>query len=206
MFIEKDIMVKDLFWTCVCQGGFEPLCMPRLVYARTCVCQGGANGGNSWAASSRPHGGREEGGGNSNWAANWKAFPKQTTMANNRNLQTLLNFHSVTLQKHTTASDRTPMSKECKINSSAAAVSNGGGKAKFARGATFWSNIWFQPKHIESADLEFDSPPKQPPSLYCLLPHSMAPLTFLTAHYTPTGMRHTKCVSNSRWSYPLQLG
>ena len=142
MFIEKDIMVKDLFWTCVCQGGFEPLCMPRLVYARTCVCQGGfeplcmprlvyartcvcqggANGGNSWAASSRPHGGREEGGGNSNWAANWKAFPKQTTMANNRNLQTLLNFHSVTLQKHTTASDRTPMSKECKINSSAAAA------------------------------------------------------------------------------------
>ena len=83
-----------------------------------------------------------------------------------------------------------------------------GKKAKFARrGATFWSNIWFHAKHIESADLEFDSlPPKQPPSLYCLLPHSMAPLTFLTAHYTPTGMRHTKCVSNSRWSYPLQLG
>ena len=82
---------------------------------------------------------------------------------------------------------------------------NNRGKAKLAWGATFWSNIWFQPKHIESADLEFDSPPKQPPSLYCLLPHSMAPLTFLTAHYTPTGMRHTKCVSNSRWSYPLQL-
>ena len=169
MFIEKDIMVLTIL-----KGFFE------LLYARICVCQGGANGGNSWAASSRPHGGREEGGGNSNWAANWKAFPKQTTMANNRNLQTLLNFHSVTLQKHTKAA---ATEHQCQKSAKSTQVqqlqaSNGGGKAKFARGATFWSNIWFHAKHIESADLEFDSPPNSPPAYI-----ASSPIQWLHWHF-----------------------
>ena len=55
---------------------------------------------------------------------------------------------------------------------------NGGGKAKFARGATFWSNIWFHAKHIESADLEFDSPPNSPPAYI-----ASSPIQWLHWHF-----------------------
>ena len=173
---------------------------------KTCVCQGGANGGNSWAASSRPHGGGRK---------------EEETLIEpqiEKHFQNKQQWPTTEICKPSSTFTRSPCKStqppatehQCQKSAKSTQVQQleamVGGKAKFARGATFWSNIWFQPKHIESADLEFDSPPKQPPSLYCLLPHSMAPLTFLTALYTPTGMRHTKCVSNSRWSYPLQLG
>ena len=206
MFIEKDIMVKDSFWLVYAKVALNPyvcqdLCTPGLVYAK--VAQMVEILG--LPQVDRTGEGRKE---------------EETLIEPQieKHFQNKQQWPTTEICKPSSTFTRSPCKStqppatehQCQKSAKSTQVQQleamVGGKAKFARGATFWSNIWFQPKHIENADLEFDSPPKQPPSLYCLLPHSMAPLTFLTAHYTPTGMRHTKCVSNSRWSYPLQLG